>query len=378
MKKLLFVISIFVLASMVLSACGGQATQEPAPAETEAIAPTQAPTATEAPTELAAPAWEAPVGALVAYPVEAAPELDGIGDDPAWADAQEIVIPVAGGFDNFSTDVSLKAVYSGDTVYFLMSYADTTESFFRSPWQLQDDGTWLKIKDENDKGGDNNTVYEDKFSLIWPINNSVPNFETAGCFVACHAGENSDAKPYGNKYTANEGETADIWHWKSVRNDGQLHDQFLDSVRYSAETEGAGRHSDPSDGGGYKDNVNEDKTGPAFTSPAVDTTTGAPGYILDSEKVAIDPAALTAGAYIPGIVKSPFVGDGGDISAAWKWENGVWTIEFSRALTTGSEKDVQFSDLDSAYYFGVAVFNNAQVRHAFQTGATPLVFMPKP
>lgn len=378
MKKLLFVISIFVLASMVLSACGGQATQEPAPAETEAIAPTQAPTATEAPTELAAPAWEAPVGALVAYPVEAAPELDGIGDDPAWADAQEIVIPVAGGFDNFSTDVSIKAVYSGDTVYFLMSYADNTESFFRSPWQLQEDGTWLKIKDENDKGGDNNTVYEDKLALIWPINNSIPNFETAGCFVACHAGENSDAKPYGNKYTANEGETADIWHWKSVRNVGQIDDQYLDSVRYSADTPEAGRHSDAKDSGGYVDNVTEDKSGPAFNSPSVDPDTGAPGYILDSEKIALDPATLTAGAYIPSIIKSPIIGDRGDISADWKWENGVWTIEFSRALTTSSETDVQFSDLAATYYFGVAVFDNAQVRHAFQTGATHFVFMPKP
>lgn len=379
MKKIFAVLSMLILASLVLSACGAPAT--PVATQPPATrAPTEVPP-TEPPTVPPAPEFTAPEGALVAFPADAAPTLDGVADDAAWEDAQGVVIPVAGGFSNFATDVTLKAVYSDDTVYFLVSYADPTESWFRSPWQKQEDGTWAKVKDENDKGGDNNTVYEDKFAMIWPINNSIPNFETAGCFVACHAGENSDVKPYGNKYTANEGELGDIWHWKSVRNDGQVDDQYLDATRYSADTPEAGRHGDAKESGGYADNVNEDKIGPAFTSPAVDPATGAPGYILDSEKVALDQAAadaLPAGSYIPGIVKSPFVGDRGDISAAWIWADGVWTVEISRALTTGSETDVQFSDLAAVYYFGVSVFENAQVRHAFQTGATPFVFMPKP
>ncbi len=378
MKKLTYLISLLMLASLVLAACGGTPTPTAAPTEAPTKPPTAAPT--EAPTEPPAPAFEAPEGALVAYPVDAAPTLDGVADDEAWANAQETVVSVAGGNNNFSTDVKIKSVYSGDTVYFVVSYADPSESWFRSPWQKQEDGTWKKVTDPNDKGGDNNTVYEDKFAMIWPINNSIKNFETTGCFVACHAGENSDVKPYGNKYTASEGETGDIWHWKSIRNVGQIDDQYLDATRFDAEkAKEAGRKSDAKDSGGYADNVNEDKTGPAFTSPAVDPATGAPGYILDSEKVALDQAALDAlpaGSYIPGIVKSAFVGDRGDISAAWTYADGVWTIEFSRALTTGSETDVQFEDLAATYYFGVAVFENAQVRHAFENGSTPFVFMP--
>ena len=391
MKKLMYVLSLVVLASLMLAACAPAATPTAAPTEAPVVA-TEPPTL--APTEPPAPAWEAPEGALVAYPVDAAPKLDGVADDASWADAQELVIPVAGGFNNFGTEAKLKAVYSGDTVYFVMTYADPTESWFRSPWQKQEDGTWKKIVDPNDKGGDNNTAYEDKFAMIWSINNSIKNFETTGCFVACHAGENSDKKPYGNKYTASEGELGDIWHWKSVRNLGQIDDQYLDSTRFDAEKAvEAGRHSDAKDSGGYADNFASmpdpadstktvpDKTMPGFTSPSIDLTTGAPGYILDSEKVALDKAALDAmpaGSYIPGIVKSAIVGDRGDISAAWKWEDGVWTIEFSRKLTTGSETDVQFSDLTGTYYFGLAVFENAQVRHAFQNGSTPFVFMPKP
>jgi len=300
------------------------------------------------------------------------------------------VIPVAGGFNNFSTDIHLKAIYTADEVYFLATYEDPTESWFRSPWQKQDDGTWKQIKDPNDKGGDNNTYYEDKFAMIWPINESIPNFQTQGCFVACHAGENPDLKPFGNKYTANEGELGDIWHWKSIRNLNQMDDQYLDSTRFDAEkAREAGRKSDKKESGGYADNFATmpdpadstktipDKTKPGFASPNSDVTTAAPGYILDSEKVPFDDTQFKAGDYIPAIVKSEFVGDRGDISAAWKWTDGVWTIEFGRNLVTGSETDVQFDDLSASYYFGMAVFENTQVRHAFESGASLLVFQPE-
>ena len=380
MKKSLLVLSLVLLVALALSACGSQATETPTEPVVEAPTETEEPvaTATEAPVEQ--PAWNAPEGALVALPVEAAPALDGVGDEAFWADAQEIVVPVSGGANMGSTDVHIKTVYTAEDIYFLVSYADPSESFFRSPWQKNEDGTWTKVTDPADKGGDNNAVYEDKLAFIWPINNSIPQFETAGCFIACHAGENSDVKPYGNKYTANEGELGDIWHWKSVRTLGQVDDQYLDSTRYSADTPEAGRHSDPNDGGGYVNNENEAKDAPAFTSPAVDLTTGAPGFILDSEKVALDQAAMDAmpaGSYVPGIIKSEFTGDRADISAGWVYADGAWTLEFGRKLVTGSEFDVQFEDLAASYYFGVSVFDNAQVRHAFETGASMLVFQPK-
>jgi hypothetical protein len=325
--------------------------------------------------------------------VDAAPTLDGVADEAFWADAPELIIPVAGGFNNFAADASLRAVYTEDSVYFVVTYADPTESWFRSPWQKQEDGTWLKLTDPDDKGGDNNLYYEDKFAMIWTINNSIKGFDTAGCFTACHAGENSDVKPFGNKYTASEGEMGDIWHWKSIRNLGQLDDQYLDWTRFDAQASPeAGRKSDAKDSGGYADNYASmpdpndasktvaDKSKPGFTSASVDLTTGAPGYILDSEKVALDQAALDAmpvGSIIPGIIKSSIVGDRGNISAGWQWADGVWTIEFGRALDTGSETDVQFTDLTAMYNFGMAIFENAQVRHAYETGVSFLVFQPK-
>ena len=50
------------------------------------------------------------------------------------------------------------------------------------------------------------------------------------------------------------------------------------------------------------------------------------------------------------------------------------TVEFSRKLVTGSEFDVQFNDLKKEYAFGVAIFDNAQVRHAFSSGVFNLKF----
>ena len=46
----------------------------------------------------------------------------------------------------------------------------------------------------------------------------------------------------------------------------------------------------------------------------------------------------------------------------------------SRKLVTTGEFDVQFKDLKKEYAFGVAVFDNAQVRHAYNTGVLKLRF----
>jgi hypothetical protein len=311
---------------------------------------------------------------LMSVAVEEAPTLDGVGDEAYWADAPAVAVEVAGGANNGQTTVTIKSVYTADSVYFLVSWEDPTQSFLRSPWEMQADGSWAQLKDPDDKGGDNNLWYEDKFAFIWPINDSIPGFAEMGCFTACHVGENSDVKPYGNKYTAEEGQLGDIWHWKSVRNLNQVHDQYLDHVQYSEDTKEAGRHSDPSDSGGYVNNITEDKTGPAFMLPEGAPMDGAPGFIVDSEKVEFDPALFAAGDRVPGIIISEFVGDGGDIAAGWVWEDGVWTLELGRLLVTESELDVQFSDLSATYHFAVAAFDNAQVRHAFQIGATAFMF----
>ncbi len=306
---------------------------------------------------------------LVSKKVAAGPTLDGTMKD-VYKDAQPLTVKVVGGknLPGGSTEVTIRSVYTGDMVYFLVQYKDATESVRRSPWVKQADGSWQRLKDPNDKGGDNNQYYEDKLAMIWSI--SSPAFEQKGCLSACHTGE---GKPFGNKYTASAGERLDMWHWKGVRTGpvDQVDDQYVDNTKYDKEkAPEAGRKSDPKTGGGYKDNVSDDKKGPQF---ALAGNKPAPPYwILDAEKEPFDGGKYKAGDEVPGIVIAPFTGDRGDISAKGVWKDGVRTVEIARKRVTNSEFDVQFSD-KKEYAFGVAVFDNAQVRHAYTPGVLKMV-----
>ena len=72
----------------------------------------------------------------------------------------------------------------------------------------------------------------------------------------------------------------------------------------------------------------------------------------------------------------PFTGDRGDIATNARWANGKWTVEIARKLVTGSKFDVNFNDLTKAYGFGIAFFDNAQVRHAYIQEPLLLKFKP--
>jgi len=98
-----------------------------------------------------------------------------------------MTVNVAGGANTGAHSVTLKSAYTDDSVYFLAAWNDPTESLRREPWVKQANNTWKQLKDPDDKGGDNNKYYEDKFAQIWNINS--PGFDTTGCFSTCHAGE---------------------------------------------------------------------------------------------------------------------------------------------------------------------------------------------
>ena len=311
-------------------------------------------------------------GVVTARKVAKGPVLDG-KIDALWQQAQAVKIPVMGGANlpNGGTEVTLKAVYTDTDVFFLAQWGDKSQSLQRFPWKKQADGSWVRLVDPSDKGNDSNMYYEDKLAILWNIN--IAGFEAAGCMVACHAGESG--KPYGNKYLNNPGELGDLWHWKSVRTGpvGQIDDQYVDSTRYDKDkSPDAGRKSDPKTAGGYVDNFSDDKKGPKFAAKG--NKPAPPYWILDQEKEAFDNSKYKSGDEVASILVAAFTGDRGDIGAQASWENGVWTLEFSRKLTTAGKFDVQFDDLSKQYAFGVAVFDNAQVRHAFATLPNKLAF----
>jgi hypothetical protein len=318
----------------------------------------------------------APANTLVVARAATAPTLDGNAKDAAWASAVPLKVALSGGmnFKNGETTVTLKAVVVGDTIYFLLQYDDPTNSVQRGPFQKQADGSWKKLKDPKDAGGDDNVYYEDKWSLMWNVNDSVAGFNQNGCAVMCHAGE--PGKPYGNKYTAKEGEIADMWHMKGSRNGvfGFVDDQYTDSTRFDPKTSpNAGRKGDPG-GPDYKAFGLVNGKPEFMNKDGKAANAGGTYWIKDGDQIAFDDSKFKAGDEVSSYIVYPLKGDRGDVKVAYRWENGVWTYEVARKLTTGSKFDVQFDDMNKTYYFGVAAFDNAQVRHAIGWDVQKLVF----
>jgi hypothetical protein len=171
-----------------------------------------------------------------------------------------------------------------------------------------------------------------------------------------------------------------MWHWKGVRNGavGQVDDQYVDDTKDPGQNADWGRKGDAATGGGYKNNVSDDKKRPAFMAK---NPADGKYWVLDADKV---PFADTfkAGDMVGGVVVAPFTGSRGDIAAQAVWANGKWTLEIKRKLVTSGDKakqqDVQFSDLKKKYPFGVAVFDNSQINHLYHEGAEPRARPPWP
>lgn len=124
---------------------------------------------------------------VVAVYTTVAPNLAAGAADPVWASARPLTADLTGGA-NFGakpgekgdTKVTLKAAYTSDTLYMLIQYKDPTNSIRRFPYQKQADGSWKKLVDPADKGGDDNIYYEDKWAMLWPTNEAIRHRMRAG------------------------------------------------------------------------------------------------------------------------------------------------------------------------------------------------------
>jgi hypothetical protein len=333
----------------------------------------------------ALPAANAADMTLTSAKTDAAPAIDG-AMDAAWSKAAPLEVLLdqlpyepSNGYPGMrKTTVTLRAMHDADNLYMLIQYADPTQSLERFPWVKQADGSWKQTSNK-DSTGHENTYYEDKLAILWDIN--ARGFAKKGCAAACHLAKDgmnngiADTAP-GRKYTSKEGQTIDMWHWKSVRVGpvGMFDDQFIDHVADPKVNENWGRHGDAKTGGGYSNNKTKDGKMPAFMPK--DGKTG--GYWLVKADAVPFVDTFKEGDVLPGIVISPFEGSRADISAQGVYKDGMWTVELKRALHTTGDKadtqDVQFTDMGKSYPFGVAVFDNSQINHVFHEGVVNLVF----
>ncbi len=257
-------------------------------------------------------------------------------------------------------EISLKALYTDKDVYFLFQWPDKTASLNRL---YEFDGKeWKKVK-----GG------EDRFNLMWDVDNSIKGFAAKGCTAACHK---QDKKV--TLKTNGPGERMDVWHWKAQRSNpaGYADDQWLGHELKKQGDEESARGNDAKTAGGYTDNWDPQAKRPKYGFK--DGVKAGPALLKKDAVEIKDSAKFKAGDRLPREVLEKPVGSRGDIEARAVWERGRWTLELRRARDTGDrEHDVQFTDAARPYYFGISVHDNAGDEDHSHTGQTALRLMLK-
>jgi len=328
---------------------------------------------------------------LQAAKVTTPPTLDGDASDAAWAAASALELS--------TPKMTLKAVYTDKDLYVLAVVPDTTASFTRGAW-VWDGAKWGMVKGQS----------EDRVAIVWSMD--TPNFETQGCMTKCHPGTHAEGS---TDDAWLESGKADMWHMKAARSlpvasiaqagtltvDEASHQLTGGSVTFKGWVDDAwvGQWSEKNapDGGRYGDagkssydnNLTEDKTAPKYMEKAptdfVDAMTLTKAEIDAGEAVEVATADVNAlwanyaalKAAVPErILKSP-EGSRADVEQAAVWKDGLWTMEFKRALDTGHpDDDVIFSDLSKTYYFGVSWMDNAGGSKHIPSGLLSLKFAP--
>ncbi|MFH2138541.1 MAG: ethylbenzene dehydrogenase-related protein [Candidatus Omnitrophota bacterium] len=232
---------------------------------------------------------------IIAQKVDIPPVVNGQADDAAWEKAQAVIT-----HDKIEDiDLTLKAVYTDREIFFLVTFSDPTESRRHKTW------VWDKELAVYKAG----LTREDTFILKW----------------------NMLDKPVDLSVYADEPYVADIWFWKACRTDpGGFADdkkQVLSFSKLAKSTE----IKSVSGKTMYLLRVGDDGE-PAYTNT-----------LFDEFK----------GDNLPHFANQTPTGSRADIRARGIWKAGIWTIEFSRALSTGNDDDIQLSP-DKKYQFGVS------------------------
>jgi hypothetical protein len=278
--------------------------------------------------------------------------------DPIWGKAKALAIPFEGKeiFAGKKAEVTAKALYAGDRIYFLFNWKDSAKSVTREAWKF-DGSQWT-----HQKGN------EDRISILFEIDR-ITNFATKGCAVLCHVPEGKTAKD-GKFGTATATGKGDLWHWKAARSApyGFADDTWLTAI---SEKKG-GRESDKG-AGGDKRNMTDDKSKPKFMlAPGKSLTSD--GILLSENAVEItDYSTFKAGDILT--FNMPIKPDGSraDIAAESIWKDGSWTVMLSRKLDTGNEDDTPFNT-KKQYSFAMALFDDSGDQDSYDSDVLTLKF----
>jgi hypothetical protein len=263
------------------------------------------------------------------------------------------------GFDKGVSELELRAKYDESYLYVRAIWTDPTENTDYWPVKRTADG-WEYMQAS---AADEQSMYEDKFSMIFPINED-PDFNKFGCATSCHQSTDTERFPYG--YKASE-TPFDVWHWKSSRSGavGFVDDKYWHTA--DMERKDVGRYGDGGIPGPYTKNINKEHTAPLYLPKDdryVINKGGAllrEGAIEYTEELA---SKIPVGTLIPGVVVSPFEGDRGNVHCISTYGEGKHTLWIRRKLDTGSKDDVVFNPGESVA-FAASAFDHAAKRHAY-------------
>jgi hypothetical protein len=314
-------------------------------------------------------------------PVDTAFELDGNGDEPAWQQAESVVVTTTLPGDSSQTvPVTVKALRQGEVMNFLFSWPDSTRSVEHVPMIKTAEG-WV-VQQQGFLKDDERRYYEDKFAVLWSTEsravggNSMHLGKPPG-----HAASAGRVSSRGYHAAAAGAPLLDVWHWKSVRLApfGQLDDNHF-GASYPA-VPGVQRYTsgylqDPAVSGGYSDNWQWLGDGhvlpkrlprdPAALAPFQRPDGGDQPWGLrwyETLPYSAEADTYPVGTRMPSVLwKTVFEGDRGDVQAQGRWVDGRWTLEVRRGLKATSKYDVTIAD---GVYFWVSVFDHTQTLHTY-------------
>jgi hypothetical protein len=278
-----------------------------------------------------------------------------------WSNAKPLNTHLVNGigFNKGVSELELRAKYDDTYLYVRAVWTDPTENTLYWPVKRTADG-WEYMQDS---AADEQSHYEDKFSMIFPIEED-PMFNQFGCAISCHQSEDEERFPYGYKASK---EKIDVWHWKASRSGsvGFIDDKYWHTA--DMDRKDVGRYGDSGIPGPYTKNISKDKTHPLYLPKDDSYIINKGGALLREGAVEYTEelaAKIPEGTLIPGVVVSPFEGDRGDVRCISSFEDNRHTLWIRRRLDTGSKDDVVFSP-GKSIAFAASAFDHAAKRHAY-------------
>jgi hypothetical protein len=212
---------------------------------------------------------------LVSVKTATPPTIDG-AVDAIWSSAPKLdivpTVPYPGnglftGYNGQTYPVTLRSMYDSQYIYFLAEWKDADKSVYVATWYFDPILQRWAQEPTSKKFDTNGEVTrdgfgEDKFAMLFNIDNSTPLFATQTCYASCHiftpytnysvtpAVEVSNAGE-GNHYTNGASEKIDMW-WAHLSRDlifNQMDDDYQDWAGGPGVTaldggSGNGRHVD--------------------------------------------------------------------------------------------------------------------------------------